>query len=114
MSGISTSRKRKRYKTKCSVCNRTFDDDYRLEHNRKYHPLYQKENKHVRSTWGGKKPIRSSQKETKPAGTPKRNQFCVRTGGKFNDKCANVMFHISCFFIRKFIIIKSSKCGILR
>ena len=45
MSAISTSRKR--YKIKCSVCNRNFDDDYRLEHNRKYHPLYQNENKHV-------------------------------------------------------------------
>ena len=63
---------------------------------------------------GGQKPIRSSQKETKPAGTTKGNQFCIRTGGKFSGKYANVMFHISCFFIRKFIIIRSSKCGILR
>jgi transposase-like protein len=39
----NTARKRKRQKLKCSVCNRTFDDDYRLEHNQKYHPLYQKE-----------------------------------------------------------------------
>jgi hypothetical protein len=47
MSGISASRKRKRHKIKCLLCKRTFDDDYRVEHNKKYHPLYKKENKHV-------------------------------------------------------------------
>ncbi len=35
----SASRKRKRIKLKCLVagCNQTFDDDYRANHNRKYH-----------------------------------------------------------------------------
>ena len=65
MSGISTSRKRKRYKIKCSVCNRTFDDDYRLEHNRKYHPLYQKENKHVpyKVLGAAKKPFEAAKRK---------------------------------------------------
>jgi hypothetical protein len=37
MDSSKQKRKRKREKLTCLVCNRSFDDDYRHEHNKKYH-----------------------------------------------------------------------------
>lgn len=39
--------KRRSVKLKCLVCTRVFDDDYRADHNNKYHPEYRKQNKIV-------------------------------------------------------------------
>ena len=36
---------RRQIKIKCLVCSRVFDNDYRIEHNNKYHPEYRKQNK---------------------------------------------------------------------
>ena len=50
MSGSTSTdvtRKRKRVKLKCLVCGRAFDDDYRTDHNTKYHPEYKSENRLV-------------------------------------------------------------------
>ena len=45
MSNIGRGTKRRRIKIKCLLCSRVFHNDYRIEHNNKYHPEYQKENK---------------------------------------------------------------------
>ena len=37
MSNNQEKRKRKRRKLACEVCHRAFDDDYREQHNKKYH-----------------------------------------------------------------------------
>ena len=49
MSSSTTGRatKRRRVKLKCLVCTRVFDNDYRVDHNNKYHPEYRKQNKIV-------------------------------------------------------------------
>ena len=47
MSNIGRGIKRRRIKLKCLVCSRVFDNDYRIEHNNKYHPEYRKQKKLV-------------------------------------------------------------------
>ena len=47
MSNIGRGIKRRRIKIKCLVCSRVFDNDYRIEHNNKYHPEYRVQNKLV-------------------------------------------------------------------
>ena len=47
MEGEGQSKKQKRYKVQCGLCKKTFDSDYRLNHNKKYHSDYVK----------GKRPI---------------------------------------------------------
>ena len=37
MSNSQEKQKRKRTKLECEVCHRAFDDDYRQQHNKKYH-----------------------------------------------------------------------------
>ena len=39
-SKADNQKKRKRVKLQCGVCKRIFDDDYRAEHNKKYHKNY--------------------------------------------------------------------------
>lgn len=82
----NTARKRKRQKLKCSVCNRTFDDDYRLEHNQKYHPLYQKENKHVPYEVFGaaKKPFEAAKKKQSLQVQVQREETSSESHAKFN------------------------------
>ena len=36
MEGEGRSKKRKRYKVQCGLCKKTFDNDYRSNHNKKY------------------------------------------------------------------------------
>ena len=47
MSNIGRGTKRRRIKVNCLVCSRVYDNDYRIEHNNKYHPEYRKQNKLV-------------------------------------------------------------------
>ncbi len=40
-------RKRIRTKLRCRVCQQTFDDDYRKQHNKKYHGNLLQQGKHI-------------------------------------------------------------------
>ena len=47
MSSSNAPRKRNRVKLRCLLCRRTFDNDYKVEHNTKYHADYTKKSKLV-------------------------------------------------------------------
>ena len=47
MSNNQEKRKRKRTKLECEVCRKTFDDDYRQQHNKKYHADMLRQGKYI-------------------------------------------------------------------
>ena len=49
MEKTQLKRKRIRAKITCRVCQQTFDDDYRKQHNKKYHGDLLQQGKHIRT-----------------------------------------------------------------
>jgi hypothetical protein len=47
MEKAQLKRKRKRTKLRCLVCQQTFDDDYRIQHNKKHHARMLNEKKFI-------------------------------------------------------------------